>query len=148
MANIEKEVEGLRDYVADLQFARIWMQYLPAKYTADELAIRYQGSDPTDETGYHYRLDRTYQLVYFGVSERDCITRVSTLERKFNNTRYIEIKDSANKLSVGSLSFSQPFKTEGGEVFAVIGILTGAIRQARDFEQSPKLEEIITEIQD
>lgn len=149
MADIAIEVESLRDFVADpTLYSRVWMQTMPAKYTAGELSIRYQGGNTASETGYHYRLDREYQLVYFGTSERDCIIKGSALERKFNSKHVIQLKGSERNIRVGPFSMSQPFKTEGGEVFAIIGMLQAELREARDFtaEEAPKMGEVVVAI--
>lgn len=143
MVDIATEVESLRDYVADPSaYSRIWMQHLPLKYTAGELSIRYMGDTSESETGYHYRLDRQYQFVYFGATELDCIRKVSALQRKLNSTHVIPLKDSSRYLRNGSFSMSQPFKTEGGEVYAIIGVLQAEMREAREFVQAPKMHEI------
>jgi len=115
------------------------MQTLPAKYTAGELSIRYQGDTSTSETGYHYRLDREYQFVIFGTSERDCVIKASALQRKLNSTQVIPLKGSSRFIRNGLFSFSQPFKTEGGEVFAIIGVLQAEVREARHFDTVPKI---------
>lgn len=149
MADIAIEVESLRDFVADpTLYSRVWMQTMPAKYTAGELSIRYQGGNTASETGYHYRLDREYQLVYFGTSERDCIIKGSALERKFNSKHVIQLKGSERYIRVGPFSLSQPFKTEGGEVFAIIGMLQAEVREARDFtvQEVPKMGGITIEV--
>lgn len=142
MSDITVEIESLRDYVIDPKYSRIWMQSLPDKFTASELAIRFVGDESTSETGYHYRMDRDYQFIYFGKSERECITVASGLQRRINNTDVIKLKGSDRYMRIGQLSVSQPFKTEDGNVFAVIGILPAVVRQAREYEQYPKMSEI------
>lgn len=122
------------------------MQHLPLKYTAGELSIRYQGDTSTSETGYHYRLDREYQFVYFGASELDCIQKATALQRKLNSTHAIPLKGSSRYIRNGLFSLSQPFKTEGGEVFAVIGVLQAEMREARNFDAVPKMGGITIEL--
>lgn len=149
MADIALEVESLRDFVIDpTLYSRIWMQTMPAKYTAGELSIRYQGGNTASETGYHYRLEREYQFVYFGISERDCIVKASALERKLNSTHVIPLKGSSRYIRNGLFALSQPFKTEGGEVYGIIGVLQAEMREARHFEESPKFTEIDAGITD
>lgn len=147
MADIALEVESLRDFVADSTlYTRIWMQFLPAKYTAGELVIRNIGSDSESETGYHYRIDREYQFVYFGTTERDCIVKGSALERKLNSTHVIPLKGSSRFIRNGLFALSQPFKAEGGEVFGIIGVLQAEMREARQFEQPSKMAAIDSSI--
>lgn len=144
MADIATEIQSLRDYVIDPTiFTRIWLQHMPAKYTAGDLSIRYQGGTTTSETAYHYRLDREYQFVYFGTSELDCIRKATVLQRRFNNTHVIPLLGTDRFIRISTFSTSQPFKTEGGEVFAIIGVLQAVVREARDFEQSGKMTDVI-----
>lgn len=149
MADIVTEIESLRDFVADPSlYSRIWMQHTPAKYTAGELTIRFSGDDTTSETGYHYRLDRNYQFVYFGTSELDCIRKATALQRKLNSKHAIQLKGSERYIRVGPFSLSQPFKTEGGEVFAIIGMLQAEMREERDLtaQEVPKMGGITIEV--
>lgn len=149
MADIVTEVESLRDFVVDpTLYSRIWMQTMPAKYEAGQLSIRFTGGGTASETGYHYRLDREYQFVYFGTSELDCIRKGTVLQRKLNSKHAIKLKGSERYIRVGPFSLSQPFKTEGGEVFAIIGMLQAELREARDFsaEEVPKMGGITIEV--
>lgn len=148
MTDIVTEVESLRDFIADPMFTKYWMQHLPSKYTAGELSVRFIGDTATSETGYHTRFDREYQFVIFGTSERDCIVRASAVQRKLNNVHVIPLKGTSRFIRNGLFALSQPFKTEGGEVFAVIGVLQAEIREARHFEVSPKITGIDAEITD
>ena len=147
MADIVQEVESLRNFVADSTlYSRIWMQTLPAQYKSGELSIRFIGDDTTSETGYHFRLDRDYQFVYFGANEFECISKASALQRKLNSTHVIKLKDSDRFLRIGSFSLSQPFKTENTAVFGIIGVLQAQINEARHFEQVPKMAEVTATI--
>lgn len=147
MADIAKEVESLRDFVTDLNFARIWMQHLPEKYTAGELSIRYIGDTSASETGYHRRYNRDYQFVYFAANELACIQKASELQRKLENEHKLRIKDSEDYLTLGSFSISQPFKTEGTAVFAFIGVLQAQVWSGAEIEEPTKVSEIDTRIQ-
>lgn len=148
MADIAVEIESLRDFLIDpLLYSRIWMQNLPAKYTPGELSIRYINDDTTSETNYHYRINREYQIIYFGASELDCIRKVSALQRKLNSVLAIKLKGSERHISLGSLSVSSPFKTEDGTVYASIGILPAVIREMRSQGEDPgKIGGVIVEL--
>ena len=132
MAEITDELLALRDYVTSIGFTRINLAYLPEKYVAGELSIRYQGDDSTSETGYHYRLDRDYQFVVFGTSERDCLSKASALQKRMNGAHKIRVGESG-WMSLGSFSMSQPFKAEDSDVYGIIGMLQATVREARDF---------------
>lgn len=146
---ITKEIETLRDLVADTaDYSRIWLQFIPSKYTAGELSIRYAGDSSFDETGYHYRLDRDYQFVYFGDSEFDCIRKASAIQRKVNNAKPLRIKDSDNVMRLGSFSFGRPYQAEDDIVYFIIGISQAQVRQAREFDPVEKIQEINADIID
>lgn len=146
--NIVKEIDSLAEYVKNLNFARIHKQAIPSKYKHNELSIRFIDGESTSETGYHYRLDREYQFVYFGESEKSCIEIASKLERKFNDVEVLRLLDSTRHLRIGSFSMSPTFRTENKEVFAFIGVLKANVRQARTFEEAPKMEVIEIEKQE
>lgn len=146
--NVIKEIESLAEFVKTLNFTRIHKQTTPSKYKPNELVIKFIDGDSTSETGYHYRLDREYQIVYFGDSEKACIEVASNLEQQFNNAEVIKLVDSTRHLRIGSFSMSQPFRTENKEVYAFIGVLQANVRQARTFGTSPKMEVIEIERQD
>ena len=124
------EVQSIRDFVApELLGATFKLQNMPDTYKAGELAIELVGSKPESETGFHYRLDRTFQLVYFGANKLDCLTKMQAVERKINDKQMIPL--GTRYLRIGSFSLSQSFKTETTGVYAVIGMLEAEIREAR-----------------
>lgn len=132
MADIKTEIQSIRDFVAtELPGVRFHLQYMPDAYKADELAIELGPSSSETETAFHYRLDRTYQLVYFGASKLDCMTKMQAVEHKMNDKQLIPLGDSARYLRIGSFSLSPSFKTDTTGVYAVIGMLEAETREAR-----------------
>lgn len=130
----------------DLGFYRIWMMYLPEKYVAGEMSIRFLGDTAESETGYHFRLNREYQFVLFGASERDCMSKAVALQRRLKSKDKLHV-DGSSYLSLGLFSFSQPFKTEDSdEVYGVIGVLQAEIREAREFEPVGKIGGVNIEV--
>jgi hypothetical protein len=139
VSSIITDIESIEQYVAPLfPTATIYLQYVPPQPTANSLSIRLQGADTSTETAYHMARHREYQLVYFGTSNVDVITKMDALDRKLNNDLLIPIKDSTRYLRVESFSLSQPFKTENG-IDAIIGVLAVTVREARDQQQYEKI---------
>ena len=139
MADIKNEVQSIRDYVGPvLAGVKFHLQSMPTTYAANELSIRFAGSSTASETGYHYRLDRIYQLVYFGASELDCLAKMQTLEQKFNNDQLIPLKGSERHMRLEPFSISAPFKTESN-IYAIIGMLNASLREARTQEVYPPI---------
>lgn len=139
MSSIVTDLESIEQYVAPLfPAATIYLQYVPAELTTDSLSIRLQSADTETETLYHMARHREYQLVYFGASNVDVLTKMDALDRKLNNDLVIPIKDSSRYLRVESFSLSQPFVTESG-INAIIGVLAVTVREARDQQQYEKI---------
>src|SRR5690606_7261138 len=92
-----------------------------------------------DETGYHYLINRDYQFVYFAPNELAGVQMASKLQRRVNSVKKLRIKDADGHLTVRSFYFSQPSKTEGGEIYAVLGVLQAQVREAREFAPTPKI---------
>jgi hypothetical protein len=139
LSSIVTDLESIEQYVAPLFPATtIYLQHVPAQPTANSLSIRLQGASTETETAYHIARRREYQLVYFGASNVDVLTKMDALDRKLNNDLLIPIKDSSRYLRVEFFSLSQPFKTENG-VDTIIGVLAVTVREARDQEQYEKI---------
>jgi hypothetical protein len=139
VSSIVTDIESIEQYVAPLfPTATIYLQYVPPQPTANSLSIRFQGADTSTETAYHMARHREYQLVYFGASNVDVLTKMDTLDRKLNNDLVIPIKDSTRYLRVESFSLSQPFKTENG-IDAIIGVLAVTVREARGQQEYEKI---------
>ncbi|WP_060210505.1 hypothetical protein [Sporosarcina koreensis] len=145
MAEITDEIMALRHYVADIGFTAFHLGNMPTEYVAGELAIRFIGGDTASETGYHFRLNREFQFLVFGTSERDCYSKSSALQRRLNSAHKINVGESG-WLTLGSFSLSPAFKAEGSEVYGIIGILQATAREARHFEKAPKIGGITIDI--
>jgi hypothetical protein len=139
VSSIVTDIESIEQYVAPLfPAATIYLQYVPAQPTANSLSIRFQGASTETETAYHMARHREYQLVYFGTSNVDVLTKMDALDRKLNNDLVIPIKDSLRYMRIESFSLSQPFVTESG-INAMIGVLAVTAREARDQQQYEKI---------
>ncbi|MDH5159822.1 hypothetical protein [Heyndrickxia oleronia] len=146
MASILNEIDSIFTYVEDLfPGAKIRYQEVPPVLEPNMVTLRYASGDMTTETTFHYRLDRDYQFIYFDNTELKCLDKGDALARKLNNALVIPIKGSKRYLRVGSFSLSQPFKTESG-VYAIIGMLSAELREARDQEHWDKIEHVYAEI--
>lgn len=143
MADIKTEVQSIRDFVStELPNTKFYLQNMPDKFSINELAIELVNSKAETETAYHYRLDRTYQIVYFGSNKLDCLSKMQAVERKINDQQLIELQGKARYLRIGSFSLSQSFKTETTGVYAVIGMLEAELREARTQEVFTKIQSV------
>lgn len=148
MASIANEIESIAEFIeSEFTSASIHYQRVPTEPKANDLSIRYLMGDTETETNYHYRLDRTYQIVYFAQNELACLTKFDALQRKLNNTFVIPIKDSSRHLRIESFNFSQPFKTEGGTIIGILGVLSVNVREARTQQTHEKINQVTVRIE-
>lgn len=142
MASIKTEIESIYEYIKRVfPTEKAHFQKVPSEHKANEISIRYLTGESTNETGYHYRLDHDFQIIYFSKTELECITKLSELERCLNDVTVIPIKDSDRYMRVDSFGNSQPFKTESG-VYSIIGILSVHTREARPQEVVQKVAHV------
>jgi hypothetical protein len=142
VASIVNEIESIYEYIKQVfPTEKAHFQRIPSEIKANEISIRYLIGDSTNETGYHYRLDHDFQIVYFAKTELECITKLSEMERCLNAAMSIPIKDSDRYMRIDSFGNSQPFKTESG-IYSIIGILSVQTREARPQAEVPKVEEV------
>jgi hypothetical protein len=112
---------------------------VPTQPTKDTLVVRVQNTDTESETGYHYRVERTYQIVAYGVDSPACLTKMDAITRKVNDgTTLIPINGSLRYIRCGPFAFGAAFRTESG-LWACIGVLQTEVREARTQEQYDKI---------
>jgi hypothetical protein len=148
LASIINEIESIAEFIEPLfSSSSVHFQQVPVEPEANTLVVRYLTGTNETETGYHYRLDRDYQVIYFAQNEFACLQKFEQLERHINNVIAIPLKDSDRYLRLESFSFSQPFKTESGKVSAILGVLSVNLREPRNVQDySDKIENVHTEI--
>lgn len=133
------EQESVGDFIK-VALPSIALKYeVPDKPAKNNIVVRLLSSDSESETRYHYRIDRDYQIVVYGVDAQDVLAKMDVIERKANDgTTLIPMKDSKRYIRIGSFSFSTAFKTEGG-LYARLGVLSTEVREARTQEQYDKI---------
>lgn len=142
---IVNELESVERFVKTQFPAASTVLQTPLKGpAADEFLIRFLNETRQSETRYHTRADREYQIVYYGASAPDVLDRMDALSDALYRYQLIPINGSLRYIRVGSFSISQPFETEGKQLFACIGVLQTEIREARTQEQYEKIMHIYT----
>lgn len=115
---------------------------MPAKPAPGTYGIRLFNTAATDETAYHYRVDRTFQIIYFGASPTDVLQKIDALGDALYGVRVLPIdKDSNRYLRIGSFSYTQLFQTEN-DLYARIGVLDCTVRKARTQPEYQKIMHI------
>jgi len=136
-----EEINAISDVIkTDFPTLKVNKQYVPEKPTKGEMCVRVQRLNSGADTSASYVLNREYQLVYFGLSNVDLLTKIDTLTDRFNNEIKIPI-EGTRYLTVESLSFSQPFKT-AENLDAVIGVLVGTTRKGVVIPDAPLVENV------
>lgn len=120
-------------------------QNMPLQPQANTFVIRFQNSGTRQETALSYVDTREWQIVYIGGIQPfdvgDVLTKAEGVKRHtagaFRQVIPVNNED-LRYMRVGSFSFGQPFKLEGGN-HAVIGVLTTEVRKARDLPAYEKI---------
>jgi len=135
------EINAISDVIkADFPTMKINKQYVPEQPTKGEMCVRVQRLNSGADTSASYVLNREYQLVYFGLTNVDLLTKIDALTDRFNNVIKIPIEET-RYLTVESLSFSQPFKTEEN-LDAVMGVLVATTRKNKAVPDAPLVENV------
>jgi len=135
------EINAISDVIkTDFPTLKVNKQYVPEKPTKGEICVRFQRNNSGTDTSASYVLNREYQIVYFGLSNVDLLTKIDALTDRFNNAIKIPI-EGTRYLTVESLSFSQPFKT-ADNLDAVIGVLVGTTRKGVVTPEVPLVQNV------
>lgn len=146
MADIIGEINTIGDLLADVGVTRFYKQDWPKVYVANTIGIRWQGDTSVSETGYHYRIERIYQVVYWGNSEVVCLQKIPLLQKALQQHIKAKLRDSDDYMTLGSFAISPPFKTDTDGVYAVSGVLPVTVRVAREVAPVPKIGGVIIDV--
>ena len=110
-------------------------QVIDEQPPANSFYIRMLNEDRETETRYHFRIDRTYQIVHFAERPDTVLANMQTIGDAVYQNEHI------GPIRINGFSVSQPTMTEN-DLFVIIGILDTSIRQARAQETYPKINHI------
>lgn len=141
MAVIKDDILALRTLIASHLPAttRYHLQDVPESPVAGSLAIRLTNQTSAEFTGAATRIERIYQLIYFGKTNIDVIDTADTIRRLVSKQTKLAVGSDYSTL--GSLGLSQPFKTESG-LDAAIFVLPMTFVEHREVDDVPKMDEI------
>ncbi|MCQ4363059.1 hypothetical protein KQR54_18340 [Mycobacterium gordonae] len=126
--------------------AYTYKQTAPLKPEAATFIIGLLDDARSTETGYHTRVDRTYQVAYVGDSVADVMAKMDELSYAFMDNTLIPVNGSARYIRVESFSYSAPFQTENDK-WAAIGVMPTQIREARTQGTAPLITQVTIEIE-
>lgn len=130
MADIIGEINTIGDLLASMGVTRFYKQEFPKVYVANTIGIRWQGDSDEGFTQAAYEIDRTYQIVYFGSNEIDCLNKAKAIRAKISDTIKVKLRGSDDYMTLESFNMSPPFKTDTDGVYAVSGVLRVTVREA------------------
>jgi hypothetical protein len=141
--SVVNEVNSIYDFLkVAYSNATVERQDVPESPKADTFVVRLQNNDTQTETRASYLNSREFQLIYFGNSSVDVLSKVDELNRLFNNGKFaIPIRGSLRYIRVKGFSFTTPFKSASG-IDAVIAVIQTETREARDFEAFEKITSV------
>ncbi|MEV5028503.1 hypothetical protein [Paenibacillus sp. LPE1-1-1.1] len=142
---VVNELQSVETFIRGLYPSTTYKQTVPKKPAADTFVIRLLTDGRANETHTSIRVERTYQIVYYGSAPSDVLTKMDTLSRAIYQTEQIPINASARFIRVGAFSYSAPFQTEG-DLYACIGVMETHVREERTQVASPLIGEVRTEI--
>ena len=138
MTTIKDEIMALRAFIAaTLTGVKFHLESDPATPAAGDISIRIATSSPTAETSAHNRIDRTYQIIYYGSTNIDVIDKAELLRKAFTNSIKINL-GATGYVTVASFSMSQVLKADNGTP-ATIVMLELEIRETVDLPTYTKI---------
>lgn len=136
------EINSIYDYLhAQYPTATISRQDVPAEPVANTFVVASQYNNIKNETNVSHVNDREFQLIYFGSSSVDVITKMDEIATKLKNDRnIIPIRSSLRYIRVKGFSYGSVFTSQSGVKYAI------AVMQAetRDIRELPDYEKIMT----
>lgn len=140
---IQNELDSVASFLTSLYPSATIKFAIPKEPKADTFVVRAGVTDISTETRFHMRIERDYQIVYYGVDVGATLERMDHLSRQAMDGRLVipMLDGSMRYIRVDSFSFSHPTEAEGG-LFAAIGVMPTELRQARTQEVFEKIQQI------
>ncbi|MGC4375803.1 hypothetical protein WD019_02510 [Fictibacillus sp. Mic-4] len=141
--SLVNELNSVYDVIKSMYpTSTIARQDVPTSPVANTFVVRVQYDNSETETRLTFKNDREFQLIYFGSSSMDVLTKIDELNRLFLNDKIaIPIRGSLRYMRVKGFSFGTPAKSSSS-VDYVIGVLQTETREARDQETYEKITNV------
>ena len=142
IAEIVTELVTVENFIKSLYPSSVYKQEIPLRPDPDTFSVRAFSSSHINETGYHYRIDRTYQIMYIAENHPQLLSRIDSLGRALYGVLVIPIEGSDNRyLRVMGYNTTAPFETEN-DLYGQIAVLDCAVREARSQPEYQKIMHI------
>ena len=128
MGDIIAEINTIGELIAPVGVTRFYKQDYPKNYVANTIGIAWQSDSGRTHTQTMAQIDRVFQVVYFGKSKVDCMTKAEQIANILRKTIKTKIIGTNDYMSLVSFNFSPILKTETDGVYAVIGVLNTTVQ--------------------
>lgn len=145
MADTTSELLAIEAFIKSVvPGVRVEKQTAPLSPSSGLFVVRYLNGTPTNETGYHYRIEREYQLIYYSARPQDSFAVMDALSTAF----YTEQRLASVGSRVDSFIYGQPAKTSTDRAavtnaeYSTLGILRLTSRQSRPQQTYPLIQNV------
>lgn len=145
MAAIVDEILGIEEFIKSVvPGATVEKQTVPLQPTPGLFVVRFLTESRTDETAYHYRIERDYQVIYYSATPQAAFPVMDAL----SNALYDVQRIVATGSRLNSLNYSQPGRTDTDKAsttnagYATLGVLRITSRQSRTQQSYPLIQNV------
>lgn len=133
------DIVSIDAYIAQkFPTAATFRQTAPLKAAPNTFAIRFQNNVSATETATSWRIEREYQVVYYGGAKAvDTLAVMDALSTALYSDKVIA------KIRVESFAYSQPFKAADSDNYVCIGILRAVTREMRSMTEYEATDKIL-----
>jgi hypothetical protein len=141
--SVINELNSIYEYLKTaFPTATIERQDVPSEPKPNTFVVRLQYNENKSETSLTNINAREFQIIYFGSSSADVLTKVDEFGKALNNNRkVIPIKESLRYIRVKAFSFGTPVKT-ASNINAVNCVIQTETREARDLPIEQKITSV------
>jgi hypothetical protein len=149
--DISNELESVVVYIQSLfPTARVERQNVPDETHPNLFVVRFLYEDRITETRVSMRIERDWEIIYFGEDTLDVFNTMSKLSKSALDYRIvIPIKDSLRYMRVNNYAISEPFETKSDknsewELNGIAGTMMTETREARTMEAFNQIMNVST----
>jgi hypothetical protein len=145
MAAIIDEILGIEAFIKSVvPGAIVEKQTVPLQPAPGLFVARFLTESRTDETAYHYRIERDYQVIYYSATPQAAFPVMDALSNAIYDVQRIVATGSR----LNALNYSQPMRTDTDKAattnagYATLGILRITSRQSRTQQSYPLIQNV------
>lgn len=134
--SVVTDITAIEAYVKALfPTATTGKQVVPLQPPDNSFYVRMIGEDRVTETRYHYRVNRTYQVVHITTRPDTALTNMDSLGAALYQ------REKIGSIRIKAYSVSPPALTDSGQ-YAIIGVIETEVREARTLADDPLIQHV------